>query len=129
MNIITKTIIFVLHIIFAMYILLAPLIANSYLLLVYIIVVPFIMIHWITDSNVCALTIMERKLRGISDSKNDETFFGNLIDPIYRFRADNPDWSVFIFALFICLWCLSINKISANFSSGKINSLYDMIKY
>ena len=49
---------------------------------IHFLIVPFIMIHWVTNQTVCALTELERLARGGCESK--DTFFGQIMDPIYK---------------------------------------------
>ena len=52
------------------------------MLSIHLLVIPFIMIHWLTNQTVCALTIMEKALRGTN--LDEETFFGQVVNPIYK---------------------------------------------
>jgi hypothetical protein len=40
------------------------------------------MIHWLTNQTVCALTEMEKLVRGTRDA--EETIFGQIFTPIYK---------------------------------------------
>ena len=58
-----KITLLILHILFSIFILFTPFYGNNYLLLLHIIILPFIMSHWIINDQSCALTLMELKFR------------------------------------------------------------------
>jgi len=50
-----------------------------------------IMLHWLMNNNVCALTTLEAKLRGVEDT--GETFIGKFVNPVYEL-TDQKIWVV-----------------------------------
>ena len=70
------------HVLVILFIIGAPFFGGDYLLSLHFIIVPFIMLHWITNQSVCALTEIEKLVRGGCESK--DTFFGQVMDPIYK---------------------------------------------
>ena len=60
----------------------APFFGGEYFLSIHFLIVPFIMLHWVTNQSVCALTEIEKLVRGGCESK--DTFFGQVMDPIYK---------------------------------------------
>ena len=70
------------HILVMCFICFVPFFGGDYLLSLHFIIIPFIMLHWITNQSVCALTEMEKLIRGGCESK--DTFFGQVMDPIYK---------------------------------------------
>jgi hypothetical protein len=85
------------HGIFVLFILLAPF-SNVELLLTYhFIIVPFLWMHWYTNNDVCALTLIESKLRGIENTS--ETYLGSIINPIYQIQ--NKDMYIITGILFL----------------------------
>jgi hypothetical protein len=74
------------HVLIRFFIIATPFIGNEYLLTLHFLIIPFIMLHWLTNQTVCALTELEKIVRGGCSS--DETVFGRLFEPIYR----NESW-------------------------------------
>jgi hypothetical protein len=70
------------HVLVVLFICAVPFFGGDYLLSLHFIIVPFIMLHWITNQSVCALTEIEKLVRGGCESK--DTFFGQVMDPIYK---------------------------------------------
>jgi hypothetical protein len=60
----------------------APFFGGEYFLSIHFLVIPFIMLHWVTNQTVCALTEMEKLVRGTRD--DEQTFFGQIFTPIYK---------------------------------------------
>jgi hypothetical protein len=69
------------HILLIIFILTTPFLGGDYLMSLHFIIIPFIMLHWITNQTVCALTELERLARGC---ESGDTFFGQVMDPIYK---------------------------------------------
>ncbi|ABU44084.1 hypothetical protein PBCVNY2B_608R [Paramecium bursaria Chlorella virus NY2B] len=73
----------------------------------YILLMPFIVIHWILLDDTCILTIIENNLRGCS---REETFMYRLVGGIYNL----PDgiFGKLIWIYVIVTWLYSINKVT-----------------
>jgi hypothetical protein len=76
------TVIKIIHVLVLLFIFTVPFFGGDYTLSLHFVIVPFIMLHWITNQSVCALTEMEKIVRGGCESK--DTFFGQVMDPIYK---------------------------------------------
>ena len=48
-----------------------------------------IFVHWVANNNVCALTMLEKKLMGTED--DERTFFGRLFGKVYTFGKDEKE--------------------------------------
>jgi hypothetical protein len=72
----------IIHVLVMLFIFGVPFFGGDYLLSLHFIIVPFIMLHWVTNQSVCALTEMEKLVRGGCES--GDTFFGQVMDPIYK---------------------------------------------
>lgn len=70
------------HALVVIFIIGSPFFGGDYLLSLHFIIVPFIMLHWVTNQSVCALTELEKIVRGGCESK--DTIFGQIMDPIYK---------------------------------------------
>ena len=111
-----------LHTLFVLFILLTPITNNTHLLLLHAITVPFIIAHWISNNNMCALTLLEQEIRkniyGISDKQ--ECFTCRLIEPVYDFAQNNCDSSYFIYTITISLWIVTMYKLYGQYNSGEL---------
>ena len=72
----------IIHILVILFIFLTPLFESEYMLTLHMVLIPFIMLHWLTNQTVCALTEIEKMVRG--EASDEGTFFGKLMTPIYR---------------------------------------------
>ena len=124
--------IIVLHFIFLLFIVLTPFIGNNYFLILHAIVVPFMMAHWYTNDNNCALTMMEKKIRhNIYGEEPDpnECFTYNLIAPVYDFKKNNNDMSTIIYLVTIALWGYTLLRLYTNYRDGKLSKLEDLMMF
>lgn len=85
-----------------LFILLVPIIGGELLLTYHSIVVPGILIHWITNNNVCSLTMLESRLTNIP---TDKTFIGQILHPFFEINNTG------IYAIVIALWLLTIYRL------------------
>lgn len=69
------------HAFVLLFIVATPVFGGEYLLTLHLVIVPFIMLHWLTNQTVCALTELEKLVRGCPDT---EAFFGQIMVPIYK---------------------------------------------
>jgi hypothetical protein len=120
-----------LHILFIIFVILAPFSNIKYLLVMHAITVPFMLLHWITNNNTCALTLIERNVRkhlyGSSHSDSD-CFSCRLIEPVYDFANNMGSSNVFFYITTITLWLITIYNIRQKFLSGEISSFYDLFR-
>ena len=72
----------IIHILVVLFIFLVPLFGSEYMLTLHMVIIPFIMLHWLTNQTVCALTEMEKMVRGVDSDEG--TFFGQVMTPIYK---------------------------------------------
>jgi len=122
----------VLHFIFVLFVVLTPFIGNNYFLILHAIIIPFMMAHWYTNDNNCALTMMEKKIRlhiyGEVPDPND-CFTYNLIAPVYDFKKNNADMSNIIYLITFALWGYSLIRLVNNYRDGKLSSLSHLMIY
>lgn len=70
------------HILLCLFVILGPFfIKDKELLIFYVMIVSFIIFHWIVSSDVCALTLFEQWVTG---KPSDYTFIGRLVKPVYN---------------------------------------------
>lgn len=72
----------IIHFFVLTFIALVPFIGNEYWLSLHVLIVPFIMLHWLTNQTVCALTELEKVIRG--GCEDGDTIFGQIMTPIYK---------------------------------------------
>lgn len=116
-----KFIIRIIHIIIRAFILLAPFTNNQYILSIHAIFIPFVMLHWATNQQVCALTEIEKFF---TKKEGCETFFGKLFTPIYENESfvskifkpiyeikDKEDEKLFVWGGLLFLWLITLHKL------------------
>jgi hypothetical protein len=131
MNEILLKLITLIHVIFVLFVVIAPFINSNKILFMHFIFVPFMIFHWILNDNTCALTLMEKKLKehmGRNTDK-DECFTCQIIEPIYDFKKNNADLSSAIYFITIVLWILSGGHLYLRYQNGIINSFTDLFVY
>ena len=120
----------IIHLIVIIFVLAAPFSGSNYLILVHIIVVPFIILHWILNNNTCCLTVAEKYLREKTIGckiKDEDCFTYKLVAPIYDFSKEHEAFSTFIYLLTISVWLISVYNISHKIFNGQINKFEDLV--
>ena len=118
----------IIHLIVIIFVLAAPFSNSNYLILLHIIVVPFIMLHWLLNNNTCCLTVAEKYIRGKTINtqiKDEDCFTYQIIAPIYDFNKNHEAFSTFIYILTTCVWLVSVYNISNKICDGQIKTLND----
>ena len=124
-------IIIIIHIIFVLFVVLTPFTNSNYLLCMHILIVPFIIIHWLLNDNTCALTTIEKKMRekiyGIKNA-HKECFSCKIIEPIYDFKKNYKERANFIYFMTTLLWLTSVAKIYKKFKTKEVTRFIDLMK-
>ena len=81
MSIIAKRVIQVIHFLFVLFVLFTPFIGGQLLLTYHFITIPFMLFHWVTNNDTCALSLLESVITGNTE---DKTFIGRIVKPIYN---------------------------------------------
>ena len=121
----------VLHVLVILFVLLVPFSDNDALMFLHILVVPFIIIHWLTNNNKCCLSTAEKHIRKIAHgtkSNTKDTFIYQFIAPIYDFNKNYESYSAFIYIVTVLLWSISMINLGRNINSGKVKSYNDLFK-
>jgi len=105
------TVIKVIHFLLVVFIIATPFIGTDYMLSMHFMIVPFIMAHWLTNQSVCALTEMEKLISG--KNCDEETFFGQVVGPVYKFRTQKEE-NLFVWTLLISLWFVTFARLQGN---------------
>ena len=79
--------IWIFHLALIAFVITTPFRNNQPLLLFNLILMVAIVTHWITNNQICCLTVCEKMLRGKTD--DNDTFFGKLISPVYKFANED----------------------------------------
>ena len=121
----------VLHILVVIFVIIAPFSDSNYLLVMHIILIPFIVLHWILNNNTCSLTLAEKYVREISygiKSDDKDCFVYQFIAPIYDFNKDHETYSNFIYLVTFILWSISVYNLNSKIMRGKIESFQDLTR-
>lgn len=130
MNYYILKIISFLHTIFLLFVLLTPLTKSRYFLLMYAIFIPFLMLHWIVNNNICVLSLLEkqakRNLYGEEYNSSKDCLTCKLIEPIYDFKENHKSKSILIYSITTLLWCVVITKLYGMWKKGEIKKYTDL---
>ncbi len=120
----------IIHLLVIIFILLAPFSNSTFILLVHVIIVPFIMLHWLLNNDTCAVTEMEKFVRSQMEGgrpvANGECFSYKIIGPVYNFISENADYSKYTWLLTLGLWGISLYKVNDKYKSGSIHKLFKL---
>jgi hypothetical protein len=121
-------IIFICHLIITLFVVITPLSNSNYLLFMHSIIIPFIIFHWVTNNNMCALTLIEKEIRKKinKNSNNSDCFTCKIIEPVYDFKNNYKSRRIFIYSTVIFLWIVSIVKLYNKYKNKQLTSFYDL---
>lgn len=94
------------HALIVLFVVLAPLSNIPYVLLLHTTFAFSLLVHWYFNSNMCSLSIIESKLRGLDYT---ESFTHKLISPIYD--ISKTTWSNICYTITLILLCISAYKL------------------
>jgi len=94
------------HTAFTLWVLATPFFGSREMLRLHLIVIPFLVLHWITNSDTCALTIAEQMLRGVD---KDDSIFHAIVSPVYILPDDGLKRAKWYAA--ILLWGVTAHKV------------------
>lgn len=126
------------HILIIVAVVIGPFVTTNITLCLYAVIIPFIMLHWYTNNNVCALTTLEKHLRKkpqtastVAPSETDaaqtsvsECFTCDLIEPVYDVHKNMPSFSskgIYIGTLL--LWVIALVRIQRTYAVGGMSAL------
>ena len=92
----------IIHLLFVLYVIIAPFSGKCEVITMHAIIVPFLFLHWLTNNDTCALTEIEKFLCNKND--NEETFIGSIVSPVYK--VDSNDIKI----LTLLLWVFSLSQ-------------------
>ena len=120
----------ILHLMVILFIVGAPFSNSNYLLLLHVIVVPFILLHWLLNNNTCCLTVAEKYIRCKTygtEIKENDCFTYKFIAPIYDFNKNYDSYSNFIYITTFGLWSISTYNIFNKIYHKQIKNLHDVV--
>lgn len=107
----------IVHVFVVAFFVLVPIVSNNELLLTYhFLLTPMLMLHWMTNNNVCALTQLEAFIRGTSDT--NETFLGQFINPVYDLKDE------IVWLATGLLWLLTALKLSSQYQFRLVKNIF-----
>ena len=116
----------IVHIIIFILILYIPIFSNSnYFIFFCAVFLPFLELHWIFNNDICCLTELEKKIRGIN---NNESFINKLLSPIYKFPNNNNSLSDISYFVINILICICFIKLYDKYKNEEIKEFWDLYK-
>lgn len=97
----------ILHLGFIAWMVYAPFSGNDRFLVLHAMVCPLLILHWLTSSTGCALTLLEKHVRGLDD--DNESFIHKIVAPIYV--IDDSDLKKVVFGVTIGLWLVTLRNL------------------
>lgn len=99
------------HLCVIAFVVFVPFFGTDNLLAIHSFAVPGMMLHWITNSQRCFLTILESKLRGFPETDN-RLFLHRLVSPVYS--VNHHEYHQYIYVVTVALWCVTILRLRAS---------------
>ena len=96
-----------LHWAYVAFVVLAPLSNNRAALVLHALTTPVVWAHWILNDDRCALTLLEKAVRGVDD---DASFFHALVSPV--FRVADGDVRAACWGASVALWLVTVHKLT-----------------
>jgi hypothetical protein len=92
--------IFGLHVLALLFVIGTPFVGSPKWILIDLMFMTSIYIHWLLNDNTCALTVLEKCIRGTPEDKS--TFFGRLFGEAYSFGKENrASWGIIVALMLI----------------------------
>ena len=113
-------IIMIFHILVIIFILLAPFSNNSSMLILHIVFSISLLTHWYSNNDLCSLTLIEGKLRGVEYNNG---FIHKFVSPMYNLHK--TDWNTVCYTLTILLMLISMYRL---YKSKKIKEFLECIE-
>lgn len=94
-----------LHIALVAFVVLAPLVPDLWPL--HALLVPLLWLHWATNEDACALTELEKRLRGVDEAGS---FVHSVVGPV--FRMGESDWGRVCWGVSAAAWALTLARLA-----------------
>jgi len=109
----------ILHYLILAFSVFAPIFGNEFWLSMHVIAMPTMMFHWITNQNVCSLTLLESKLRGRDCNK---TFISEVLYPFFSMSNDRV-----IYTLTFVWWLIALYKLKTQYDFNLLRMCFALI--
>lgn len=114
LNCVLANVVRLIHWLFVLFVVIAPFCSKPQLVVMHAALIPFVCFHWLLNSDVCCLTLLERWIRGCDA---EESFFHNVVSPIYTAAVpgrgvSDETLSCWIWGATIALWSVSVCRIA-----------------
>ena len=96
-----------LHWAFVLFMAWAPFSSNRTALVLHLVLTPFLWLHWLLNDDTCALTMLEKKVRGLED--DSKSFFYALVSPVYKVRDQQVRGLAWV--LSVALWLVTLSRV------------------
>lgn len=96
-----------LHLVLVGFMVLAPFSANRAVLVAHLVATPFLWLHWLLNSDACALTLLEQQLRGGVPAHR--TFMHALVSPVYK--VSDADVRSVAWLGSALLWLVTLSRV------------------
>lgn len=111
------------HVLVVCFCIITPYLYSEYMLSMWLIIVPFIVLHWVMNDDTCSLTVAEKILRGVDD---DESFFASLITPIYNHhKISDKCIQAMTYSILLPSLCLVVYKLKHHYDFGLMRLTYN----
>lgn len=97
-NIFLANIIWLFHFILVLFVILAPVSKMPSILIIHITFCMSLIIHWINNNDVCSLSVLESKLRGLDYT---QSFTHKFIGPVYN--ISKKSWTKILYVIVVIL--------------------------
>lgn len=98
------------HLLLIFFILFAPFSKNKKIIELHLFIIPILIFHWITNNNMCSLTVIEKVLSRNTGYHENEFFISKIINPVFDFSKNYEKLSIIIYLVTITLWIISLKK-------------------
>lgn len=97
----------IVHLAFIAWMVWAPWSGSETVLVMHAVVCPFLMLHWLTSTDGCVLTLMEKHLRGLE--RDDHSFIHSVVAPVYV--IDDVQVRAIVALGTAGLWALTLGRL------------------
>ena len=97
----------VIHIALIVWMIWAPFSDHDESLALHAITAPFPMLHWAMSNDQCALTVLEKKLRGLQH--DDQSFIHSIVAPVYV--ISDASLRTIVFGTTFGLWLITLYRL------------------
>ena len=120
-----QLIINILHFVYVLFVMITPFTNSARLLFLHVLMMPLMLAHWYTNSNICSLTEFEMYFS--SNKSLNNCFTCKFIYPIYNFSQNYQRYIIFSYVVVAILWFISLYKLCHLYQNGEITSFRDLV--